>query len=212
LSIILTHEKGERLKAIPVTRMQEEFPKTYSYLSRFKEFLEKRPAFKRYFKPDAPFYSIFNIGDYTFAPWKVVWREVAGELDAAVVGRALADKSKKIVIPDHTCILVQCSTQQEAHFLCALINSSPARLAIRNYIVLHPDPHVLNNVNIPDFSASHNIHLQLAELSTAAHDATAKEDLIEVGGIEERIDQLAAKLWHLSSEELAEIKRSLEEM
>src|SRR5437870_12602713 len=33
------------------------------------------------------FYSIFNIGDYTFADWKVVWREQANGLTAAVIDR-----------------------------------------------------------------------------------------------------------------------------
>jgi hypothetical protein len=60
LSILLTHEKGQRLKAIPEATMQQDYPRAYTYLKRFDDFLGQRPAFKRYFKVDAPFYSIFG--------------------------------------------------------------------------------------------------------------------------------------------------------
>jgi hypothetical protein len=154
---------------------------------------------------------MFNISPFTFAPWKVVWREVANEVDAAVVDKWKVGDAKKPVVPDHTCILAECSTGEEAHFFCAAINSSPARLAIRNYIVLHPDPHVLNNINIPQFSKGNRTHARLAELSQAAHKAVAKGETEEVTRIEEEIDRAAAKLWDLSDDDLAEIKRSLEE-
>jgi hypothetical protein len=212
ISIILTHEYGQRLKAIPEKRMQVEFPKGYSYLKRFEEALRKRSGFKRYFREDAPFYSVFNIGDYSFAPWKVVWRRVANELDAAVIG-SLHEKGKgRPVIPAETLILVSFEHQQEAHYLCAMINSSAARLAIRNYIVLHPDPHVLTNIGIPHFSEKNPIHARLAELSQAAHEAASKGDGGDVTRTEEEIDVVAARLWDLSENDLAEIKRSLEEV
>jgi methylase of polypeptide subunit release factors len=211
-NIILTHEEGKRLNAITETKMQSSYPKTFSYLKKFEPMLRKRAAFKRYFKENAPFYSIFNIGDYTFAQWKVVWREVANELDAAVIGKGTVGDEQKPVVPDHTNILVECDTAEEAHFFCAAINSSPARLAIRNYIVLHPDPHVLNNINIPNFSKSNRTHARLAELSEAAHKAAAKGATVEVKKIEEEVDKAVARLWGLSDDDLAEIKRSLEEI
>ena len=209
VSILLTHLKGQRLKAIPESEMQRNYSKAQSYLSRFEDILRKRPAFKRYFKKDAPFYSVFNIGDYTFAPYKVMWRRVANEIDAAVVSEPTA---AKCAIPCETLISVECGSKREAHFLCAAINSSPARLAVRNYIVLHPDPHVLQNLNIPEFSSDAKVHRFLAELSESAHKAVAKGNDAEVREIEAEIDKAAARLWGLSDSELAEIKRSLEDM
>jgi len=212
LSILLTHRRGERLKAIPEIEMQAEYPRAFAYLKHFEDMLQKRAALQRYFKADAPFYSIFNIGDYTFAPWKVVWREVANDLDAAVIGESNGMAGRKPVIPDHTCILVACENRKEAHYLCATLNSGPARLVIRNYIVLHPDPHVLDNVKVPKFSPTNRIHTRLAELSEAAHKAAAKGETAEVRQIEKQVDHWTVKLWGLTDEELAEIKRSLEEM
>lgn len=208
--IVMAQDPQTR-RGIAVEIMEREYPKTHSYLSRFEEILRSRPAFRRYFRETDPYWSMFNVSPFTFAPWKVVWREVANELDAAVVGLAAVHQLQKPVVPDHTCILVECRSRAEAHYLCALINSSPARLAIRNYIVLHPDPHVLNNIKVPRFGLKNELHVRLAELSEAAHRFTAEGDAAEVRRIEEEIDRCAAKLWNLSDEDLAEIKRSLEE-
>jgi SAM-dependent methyltransferase len=209
--ILLTHKEGERLKAIPIKEMQSDFPKAFSYLNKFEKLLRSRAAFKRYFKEDAPFYSIFNIGDYTFSPWKVVWREVANDVNAAVVHTGDCGGARKTVVPDHTCILVDCGSRDEAHYVCAVLNSSPARLSIQQYIVLHPDPHVLENIKVPRFVPKNRIHEKLAELSQQAHAAAAKGKDEEVKGIEAEVDKWAAKLWGLTGEELAEILASLEE-
>lgn len=75
ISVIMTHKPGMRLKAIPEGEMQRDYPKTWSYLKRFDATLRKSGIYRRFFKASDPFYSVFNVGDYTFARAKVVWRE-----------------------------------------------------------------------------------------------------------------------------------------
>lgn len=208
---IVMAQDPETRRGIAVDTMEKEYPKVRSYLGKFEKMLRDRPAFKRYFRESDAFWSMFNVSPFTFAEWKVVWREVAHELNAAVIGKGSVGDIQKSVVPDHTCILVECQAEEEAHYLCAAVNSSPARLAIRNYIVLHPDPHVLNNINVPQFSKRNSLHSRLAELSMAAHVAAISGDPTEIVSIEEKIDKVSAKLWDLSDEDLAEIKRSLEE-
>jgi SAM-dependent methyltransferase len=209
INIILTHQKGQRLKAIPETIMQEIYPKAYSYFSRFRDFLKIRAALKRYFKPDAPFYSIFNIGDYTFSQWKVVWREQASELTVAVVGPV----EGRPVIPDHKLMMVETGSSSEAFYLCAALNSAPARLAVAAYAIqIQMTTHILENVAVPRFSTKNKTHIKLVELSLAAHQAAKTKNKAELERIEGEIDLLAGKLWGLEESELAEIKRSLEEM
>ncbi len=208
--ILMTQDPKTR-RGIAVETMEERYPKAHSYLARFEKILRGRAAYRRYFRETDPYWSMFNVSNFTFAPWKVVWREVANELDAAVIGSSTVGTLTKPVVPDHTCILADCESRHEAHYLCAVINSSPARLLIRNYIVLHPDPHVLSNVNVPKFSARNKVHLRLAELSELANAAAAAANFAEVKQIEEEVDLLVTKLWGLSDEELSEIKQSLEE-
>ncbi len=208
LSIVLTHESGQRLKAIPETQMESEYPKTYSYLKRFEDVLRKRPAFKRYFTETAPFYSIFNIGDYTFAAWKVVWREQASGLTAAVLGPI----DQQPVIPDHKLMIVETGSKAEAHYLTAVLNSSPARLAVAAYAVeVAINTHVLNNIAIPKFNLKDKTHMELVRLSEEAHRQQAQADAVGIAETEAKIDLAVSALWKLGVEEVMEIKRSLED-
>ncbi len=63
----------------PVTRrgieekeIQLHYPKAWAYLKQFKDALTSRAAFSRYFNKDDPFYSMFDISDFTFSPYKVI--------------------------------------------------------------------------------------------------------------------------------------------
>lgn len=207
ISIIMPHKPGMRLKAIPEREMQTNYPKTWGYLKKFEGTLRTSGIFRRFFKTSDPFYSLFNVGDYTFAPAKVVWREVSNDLQCAVVGAS----DGLPIIPDHTLTMLETSSLREAHYICGVLNSAPARLVVRSYIALHPSPHVLKNIKIPQFMVSNRIHIQLADLSSAAHKAMAKGDTAEVKNVEQEIDRAAGKLWSLSGDELAAIKRSLGE-
>lgn len=206
--IILTHQCGMRLKAIPETKMQGGYPKAFAYLRRFEVMLRKRPAFKRYFRKEAPFYSIFNIGDYTFAPWKVIWREQASMFTAAVIGPV----NKRPVVPDHKLMMVEVDSSEEAFYLCGVLNSSPVRLAVLAYAIqTQMTTHILENVAVPTFSRSAQ-HTQIADLSMAAHKAASASNTPELRAIEEQIDRNVAWLWGVSDRELLEIQRSLEEI
>ena len=210
LSILLTHKHGQKLKAIPENSMQRGFPKAFSYFKRFEGMLRARPAFKRYFKEDAPFYSIFNIGDYTFAPWKVVWRYIATGAVCCVVG---PNSDGKLIIPDCKLMLCEAVSEEEAYYIAALFNSSPSNLAIRSYSVsTQISTHVLENIRIPQFSPSNALHISLVRKSKETHEEALNEGKNSLVDLERDIDQLAARLWGLSEADLDEIKRSLEEM
>jgi hypothetical protein len=93
------------------------------------------------------------------------------------------------------------------------LNSAPARFVARAYTIqTQIGTHILENVGVPHFSKYSKTHLRLGELSEAAHKAAAKGETAEVMKIEEEVDRTAARLWGLSDDDLAEIKRSLEEM
>ena len=149
------------------------------------------------------------MGDYTFAPYKTVWREQAAGLTVAVIGPLGND----IVVPDHKLMLVDFQDRDEAHYLCAVLNSSPAQLIVRSYsVVIQMDTHILENVRVPCHDPANPGHCQLSILSQQAHEATAAGDPARVREIEAEIDRLAAELWGLSQQELEEIQRSLEEL
>jgi SAM-dependent methyltransferase len=215
--ILVTHEAGMGLKAMPEKDMAIRLPKTYAYLKRFESELRQRSGFRRYFKDSDPFYSLFNVGDYTFAPYKVVWREQAAGLTVAVV----EPRADKVVMPDHKLMLVDCQDRNEAHYLCAALNSSPAQLVVLSYsVTIQMDTHVLENVRVPKYNPANPTHRGLADLSQQAHAATAAGDpstalragAARVREIEAEVDRLAAGLWGLTDAELQEIQESLAEL
>jgi len=221
--ILITHLPGARLNAIPEEEMQQRWPKTWAYLKRFEKPLRERSGFKRYFTrkqgkqvvETGPFYSMFNVGDYTFAPWKVVWREQSAWFTVAVVGL----QEGKCVVPDHKLMLVDCQNKQEAFYLAGVLNSAPVTLAVWAYAIsIQQTTHITENIQVPTFDLANSVHIRLASLSQRAHELApgaynGDEDAqAELRQVEEDIDRAAAQLWGLSDEELAEIKRSLEEL
>jgi SAM-dependent methyltransferase len=214
--ILVTHECGMGLKAIPEREIAVRFSKTYAYLKHFEDVLRTRSGYKRYFRETDPFYSIFNIGNYTFSPYKVVWTRVAADIKGAVANVANVLNSQKPIVPIETAVFVTFDTDQEAHYFCAVLNSSPWRFVINSSSVHGTggfgSPNVLDKARIPQFDPNNQAHLRLSALSQQAHEATAIEGTAQVQAIEAEIDHLAAQLWELTSVELQDIQASLEEL
>jgi len=218
---ILMVQDPKTRRGIDEDRMQREYPHAWSYLKRFEAQLRERAAFKRYFtKKEAktkkvvltgPFYSMFDVGEYTFAKHRVAWQRIASSLD----GVALATDEKPL-IPQETHSLVVVDSAREAHYLTAVFNSRPLGLAAQAYAQRggksFASPHILQNIRIPTFNPKMLLHQQLAELSEKAHQLAAEEEWQALAGVEEQIDLLVAKLYGIKDEELAEIKRNLREI
>ena len=206
--MIVPQDPEDPTRAYPEKRLQADYPRTYGYLKRFEKVLRSRSGWRQILsKREREFYGVMDIGDYTFAPWKVVWREVSHTIDAAVATL----HNGKPVVADHTLITIECYQEEEAHYLCGALNSSCARLCVQAYIVLHPDPHILEHIRIPRYDPTDAVHRRLSELSQAAHEAAQRGDTAEVTRLEAEIDRQAAQVWGLTQEELREIQRSLRE-
>lgn len=205
--IILPQDLDDPAKALSEKVMQAEYPKTLAYLKQFEDGLRARSGFKQFFDPKvAPFYSVYNVGPYTFAPHKVCWREVASDISAAVC----ASDGGKTVTFDHTLVGVSCETDEEAHYLCALLNSVPANFVVRSYITLHPSPAILKNIRIERFDRRNKSHNSLASNSRSLHEATSNSNADRVEALEERNLELVAQYWGLRSSEASDMKLSLE--
>jgi hypothetical protein len=191
--------------------LRTKYPRSYRYLKGFEAVLGQRASqMVRRLMESGPFYSMFAIAEYTFAPHKVMWREVSNNIQGAVP--APPGPGEKVAVPDHTLVAVATGSQEEAHYLCALLNSSPANFVVVGYIAMHPSPHIMGKLSIPKYNGARTLHADLASLSAEAHQATAAGDTDRVKEIEEEIDQLAAELWGLTPQELEDIKRSLGEL
>ncbi len=209
--VILAQDPATRT-GIPEVAVKRKHPKTYAYLKQFEVLLKKRASSSvRKLMERGAFYSMFAVGPYTMAPWKVMWPEVGHTIRAGVCGPQEVE-TEKPALPDHTIVAVSCASGPEAHYLCALLNSAPAQAAASGYIVLHPSPHVLEHIAVPRFKPDDVAHCHLASLSAQCHQAVAQGDTAGLAGLQADVDRAAAGLWGITGEELAAIHRALDGM
>jgi len=98
----------------------ERAPKTWKYLRYHADLLDRRSsAIYR----NRPRFSIFGVGDYSFALWKVAISGFHKKLDFAVIG----PRAKKPVVLDDTCYFLACEGAEEAEYLASLLNSQTAK-------------------------------------------------------------------------------------
>jgi hypothetical protein len=116
-----------RQMLVPQRRVGEETdsialraPKTWRYLQRHAERLYHRAS--RVYR-DQPRFSIFGVGPYAFAPWKVVVSGFYKTLQFAAIGPL----NGRPTVCDDTCYFLPCATAAEAHDLAARLNGPLAR-------------------------------------------------------------------------------------
>jgi hypothetical protein len=109
--LITQRRPGDDTKAISVKS-----PKTWAYLLRHANILDGRRSI--IYRKRARF-SIFGVGDYTFAPWKVAISGLYKNCRFEVVGK----HRNKAIILDDTCYFIPCRSEEEASFVCNLLNS-----------------------------------------------------------------------------------------
>jgi hypothetical protein len=211
--VIVPRLRNNPNQVIPANQMQRQYPNTYGYLKRFEDVLLRRAdaMVKSALERGEPFYFYGAIGTYTFAPWKVVWTRLA-RIEAAIIGL----HEGKPIVPQETVTLVECLSENEAHYICALVNSSPFQFAAISYSQeggkSMGSMHILEHIRIPRFDPKNPVHCRLAELSMQAHEAAKIGDEMRLREIEAEIDLWAAKLWNLTDDELRDIQQSLAEL
>lgn len=146
---------------LPATR-----PRMFRFLSEFRTILEQRSSYRR-FQQGKPFWSIWSTGDYTFAPYKVVWKEMSGNgFVAAYVGSSDFCGEPKIVIPDHKVYFVPMQSEDEAAYLTAFLNSHMVADAINAYSsALSLGTSVTDYLNIPQFDKGNEIMVTMSQMA-----------------------------------------------
>jgi hypothetical protein len=158
---------------IEESRMCRDYPRTLDYLRQFEAILAARAAYRRY-QDRQPFYSMYNVGPYTLAASKVIWRRMDHKIRAAVV-ETIDDPhlGPRPVVPQETCVLIACDGSDEAHYLCALLNSSPVHDLVAAHSVTggkgFGTPSILDYLPLRKFDPDDTRHVELAALSRRLH-------------------------------------------
>ena len=97
--------------------MNASCPKTKKYFKFYEHLLRKRSTWNSRM-PKAPFYAVYNVGSYTFAPYKVIWAEQSGAFRAAVaVAGEVPLLGERPYVPDHKVFFVEFQEAASAYFL-----------------------------------------------------------------------------------------------
>lgn len=107
--------------------LKNDAPRTWAYLERHGEVLDSRGSS---IYRNRPRFSIFGIGEYTFAPWKVAICGLYKKLQFSVVG----PKEHKPVVFDDTVYFLSCKSKREAELIQECLRSSRAREFFSSFI------------------------------------------------------------------------------
>jgi hypothetical protein len=80
---------------------------------------------------------------------------------------------------------------------------------------VHPSPHVLEHVRLPQFDPNDTQHERLAKLSVEAHQLAVEAPDAEhqrLAMVEAEIDETAAAVWGITDTELWDIQSSLADL
>lgn len=156
--------------------------KTKKWFTSYKILLNARSTY-RLQMAGAPFYCVYNVGDYTFQPWKVVWPEMSTRFYAAVVGSANVPVAGiRPYVPDHKVYFTSFDQKEPAFFLCGLLNTLMVREWIESHIVSIQVGNIFKHTQLPEFAAGNISHLELASLVEKAHlehDASKRKNIVQ---------------------------------
>lgn len=175
--------------SIEEIRLMEESPKLFMYLSKNRNLIEKQSKRSLTIARGKAFYSLSKVGKYTFAPYKVTFRDNT-TLSASVVQSFITPWGEEItpVCAKHCPYISQDKngrniTEEEAFYLCAILNAPivveyfKSTFSSRSYSIDL-------NIKIPLYDKRVKNHSLLAKLSqNASKNGVSKEILKEINRV-----------------------------
>ncbi len=122
LTIITQNKIGQDTSYI-----KEYYPLTYEYLTSNKEFFNNR---KSSIYKDKPPFSIFGVGDYSFAPYKVA---ISG-LYKSTHFTLVVPKNNKPIMLDDTCYFIGFEERKNAEIAHYILNSEKVQNLLKSII------------------------------------------------------------------------------
>ena len=197
---------------IPEEILAETAPETFQWLNFYHdELLATRIQNGKFYNPETqPFYRLDNVGTYTYAPYKVLWKEQTGSMAAVVVGKYfesipnankdLFSENKEIVV-DSKVLMLDVYEENEAYYVCGIINAPNVIKVIDGYAIsTNRGVDVLKYLAIPKFDSKNEIHMNISMISKQIHETMKKNDIRQVTLLEKKLDALVYLLFEKDTE------------
>lgn len=209
---LLTHD-GMSRQPLAQGTLKTKYPHAWDYLLGMKpRLLKRKTAPVRQQMDEGFFYAILGIGPHTMSPWKVVFKDLTELFQCCVIGPEDSSDQSHTILPDCTLRLIPAGSEDEAHYIAAMLNSAPsvAALYYSSAGVQTQRYHAgdAEKIAIGAFTGSRE-QKRLATLSKACHKAARLGNRDEVQALEAQIDVLAALFWGVDKSDAERIRLAL---
>lgn len=205
--ILMPHKRDDFGEPVELSDLKRKYPLTFGYLKRFEKELTKRSGYKQLHHSRPEFYVVGNTGNYTMAPFKVVFKELTEIFQCAVVGPSRIDNSdRRPTIPDHKLLFVTCDEEDQAYFLAGVLNSIPARAALYSASVGVQTqsyyPTDVSRVALPKFERGNRVHQKIVNISRRCHqEVSSNGNPARLDKLERELAFCTCSLWDLTEQE-----------
>ena len=217
--ILVPHRADDFAQPVSVSDLKRRNPLTFEFFKRFEGQLKARSGYKQLHNARDEFYVVGNVGKYTLAPYKVVFKDLTELFQCAVVGRCAPEPMSGLrpVVPDHTLLFIACEVEDEAYFLAGVLNSIPVRAALYSASVgvqtQRYYPTDVSRVRLPEWDKKDTLHREVCRISRRCHEAAGSEEKI-VAPIESEMElaEAVSQIWSISPKEQGHLVRFYKEI
>ncbi len=209
--ILVPHRREDFSQPVGLAEFKRENPLTFEFFKTFERQLKSRSGYKQLHKERKEFYVVGNLGNYTLAPYKVVFKELTEIFQCAVVGpSAYKTGDDRPIIPDHKLLFIACEQADEAYFLAGILNSIPVRCALYSASVGVQTqsyyPTDVSRIRLPKFSPGDESHRKVIRISRACHEKATGGGVFPVpSDVEIELATAVSAMWNISGKELRHI-------
>lgn len=174
-------------------QMNKQYPHLLEYFTNFKALLANRSTYRTRM-PNAPFYAVYNVGQYTFEPWKVIWAEQPGKdkFPVSVIHtQRFLGREDKVVIPDHKVYFASFPDSEHAYYLCGLLLNSTVVTYLNSFQIKVQVGDIFKHLKLPEMNSTNEMHQELISLTRMAH---KEEDIFRKETLLNKISSLAGKI------------------
>lgn len=210
-------------KVINEGRMKIDYRHAYQFLLQLKKELVDRSIYQLWGK-GKEFYSLYDISDYTFSNYKVMWRYVSGsisakgDLQSAVVCPINDDNlGSKIFIPNEKLMFISVPSEKEAYFICGILNSKISRTIAASYTIeTQISTHVLEYIKVPQYNEKNDLHKSIVQISKKIHELVKEEKETTVNNqnaitaLSIDLDKVTSQIFGINAEDLISIIKAYE--
>ena len=192
---------------IPVSELKRIAPYTNDWLYYFHdELLDSRKQNGKFFNANTqPYYRLDNVGEYTFAPFKVLWKEQTSSMSAVVIGSYYdsipnADKdlfsNDKPIVVDSKILMLPLDNIDEAYYICGILNSKDIVNVIDSYAIsTNRGVDVLKYLAIPKYDVNNYMHITISNLSKNIHNNLKENNEFNISQMENQLNKLVNDLF-----------------